>query len=324
MKKLRKGYKIFNPLVLLNKIKAGMPSEFYNFPAGSGFSIKKNLNYIFFLIFIILSSALAFYSANYELAFAQEKFEFVKVIGMVAGEKNQKPVADCLVIIGSKTARTNENGFFEISNIISGEYSVKAEHPQYAGYVDIKILDQPINGLKILLKTEKAEETQKEKLNKEYDKLWAKLMKLNKKEIIVGEEAAPVKKKSSGYYSKYGRSSGANEPSSGFKYSKITPEEKEKSSSPKIDTKGGFSKLIGRVYESNGSQIETEARISFGPQTIKTSEFGAFEIENVPAGVYSVTIRAKGYITKVYEKVKLKNGINKYDFYLTKSSSGSK
>ena len=326
MKKLRKDYKIFSKEFLSKKIITNNQKEIagtQNFSAISAFAIKTSFSFIAVFFLLLLFICPCFVLFDYEPAFAQNKIDFVKAIGMVISEKNQAPVADCLVLIGQKSVKTNENGFFEITNIISGEYSIKVEHPQYLNYMEIKNLDQPINGLKISLKTEKQEETLREKANKEYDKLWAKVMKLNKKEIIIGEESDKKKGKSSGYYSKYGRKSSSDEPVTGHKYSKITPEEKEKSKSPKIDVKGGFGKLIGRVYESNGSQIEIEARISFGPQTVKTSEFGAFDVENVPAGLYSVTIRAKGYVTKVYEKVKIKNGINKYDFYLTKSAAAT-
>ncbi|HNY11502.1 MAG TPA: carboxypeptidase-like regulatory domain-containing protein [Candidatus Wallbacteria bacterium] len=279
--------------------------------------MKKPLLKIIFIITIAVSCGWA-HTGPARAAELLSKPEFFRLIAMVYDARTLEAVADCYVSIGSKRIRTDDRGYFEISNMLSGDYFVTIERPPFEKYAQFHSFQSPLAILRIGLVIPPPEITEMQKKNTEYDMTIGRIMRMNTNEIMIGEEAEKPRKKKSGssYYSPYGRSFHSGEGKKTMAFTEKAPGEISKA--PKISTARGFGKLIGCVYENNGSEIKSPARIIIGiGRGSETEKSGTFEIHNIPVGTYDVTIKCQGYETRVDKGFKINGGRNKYDFFLT-------
>ncbi len=242
--------------------------------------------------------------------------KFSRVVGIVYDKKNANGIKDCVVRIGNEKTVTNENGYFELSSILCGEYIITASVKPYERHIDVIKIKSPLCAVKIYLSLPGQKISEIKKANNEYDRLLAKIMKASVNEIDINGDP-PARKKAS-YSSKYGRKQMIEEDTkSGRAYSKKTGGEVSKA--PKISTSKGFGLLICSVFESSGAEIENNARVIIATQSIETQKSQPVEIHNVPAGSYKITVKCEGYKDKVYDRVIVKAGRNERDFYIDKS-----
>ncbi len=245
------------------------------------------------------------------------KPEFFRLIAMVYDARTLEAVADCYVSVGSKRIRTDDRGYFEVSNMLAGDFFVTIERPPFEKYGEFHSFQPPLAIMRIGLVMPPPEITEMQKKNGEYDMTIGRIMRLNTNEIRIGEEAEKPRTRSSpGYFSPYGRAYSSGEGKKSMAFTEKAPG--EISRAPKISTARGFGKLIGCVYENNGSGIKSPARVIIGPgRGSETEKNGTFEIHNIPVGIYDVTIKCPGYETRVDKGFKINNGRNKYDFFIS-------
>jgi len=239
-----------------------------------------------------------------------------RIVGMVYDAKKHFGVKNCEITLGGQKAVSDENGYFEMPEILCGSYLITAVCAPYKRHIDIIRIDAALEAVKIYLFMPGVKEKEAEAAAREYDRKLAAIMKRNVNEISINDDEKPAKK--NGYYSKYGRKQSSQEGAGGRKYSEKSKDEISKS--PRITAEKGFGILLGRVFESSGGEIEANARVIIATQAVETERSQPFTINNVPVGSYPVTIKCDGYVVKKYDKLKISPGKNHCEFYISRIS----